>query len=125
MTKELVLRLMTLCDSVLFNHLSEFLNSPAKRDHMWVAHTVMRRYGSSRWSFDRLSKFLDSHACGFPLALGWEDISKYWQLQEGPLLAHYLDGFLSDPGRSKVFYYDRARWYAFVATLSLRCLRIW
>jgi len=71
------------------------------------------------------SRFLDVHASDFPLALGWEDFSKYLCLRKKPVLSEYLKTFLSDSGRSKVFHYDEARWYAFLATLTLRCLRTW
>jgi len=126
-TQELLMRLGTHCDSVLFNYLSKLADSPAKRNHLWVAHTIERLYKFSRWSFARLSRFLDFHASDFPLSLGWEDFSKYLCLREDPsrLLRDYLDNFLSDSGRSKIFHYDRGQWNTFVATLSLRCLRTW
>ena len=128
-TQELLIRLRTLFDLALVNHLSKVADSPAKRDHLFVAHTIVLEYGlNSEISFENLSRCLDHHASNFPLALSWQDFSKYLFLQcNRPLevVDDYLDKFLSNPVRSAVFHYDRARWYAFVATLSLRCLRTW
>ena len=134
MTQEYVIRLGTLCDSVLFNYISEIADSPAKRDHLWVVHTiVLQQHGMDGiWfefeeggDFERLSRFLDFHTSDFPLALETEGFKKFFGLRQAYLLGDYLNKFLSDPGRSKVFHYDRARWSAFVATLTLRCLRTW
>ena len=127
-TRKLLIRLKTFCDSVLLNYLSKLADSPAKRDHLWVAYTIEREYGpgfslNCSSNFARLSGFLDFHAPDFPLALGWENFSKFLRLRQRHLLSDYLDQFLSNPGQSKEFYYDLGRWYAFVATLSLRRLR--
>ena len=111
-TQELLITLRTLCHSVMFNYLSKlgFADSQAKRDHLWVAHTVVQEYGNEIGSnldeietseiceiFERLSEFLEFHASDFPLALEWEDFSKYWCLLKKYLIRDYLEAFSCNP----------------------------
>ena len=81
-TQEYLTWLMALCDSVLFNYLSKFADSSAKRDRLWVAHTIERQYDFSRWDFARASRFLDFHPSDFPLPLGSETFSMYSCLRQ-------------------------------------------
>lgn len=123
-TQEFLARLSTLCDSVLLNYLSKLADSLEKREHLCIAHTAVSQYQLmyAGMILRGLPRVLDlqymSHS-----GVGREDLSKFVWLRKEPLFSDYLEHFLSNPGRSKVFHCDPAWWNTFVATRYLRYFR--
>lgn len=130
-----VIRLRKLCDSTLLRYILKLADTPAKRNHLYIAYIALgdsdhayeldnNDYGLDYGFHDAvkdLPHFLDLHSPDFPLA--WEDLRKFLVIKQGWFLPSYLENLLSDSGRSGIFHCNPNRWAAFVAARYLRYLR--
>ena len=116
-----LMRLRTLCDTVLRTYLSKIADTAEKIKYLHVLYTAAA--DTTLRSMDTLKQFLDDiprilnlvfQPCGNPRVL--LDAQR-WNI------ANYLRDFLQDRERSKSFHYDPGLWNADVAARYMRHLR--
>ena len=120
------MQLGTICDSVLYAHLSKVANTAEKRHYL---HALCTAVDTQDLDFCELDKFLDIlHKFKvFDLHLSVPELYDFrvllFIMGQTFGLSDYFRRFRSDPERGREFHYEEGLWHTFVATRNMRFLR--
>jgi len=128
--QDFLIQLRTLGDSVIHTYLSEIADTAEKRNYLHVFYTATIAFRlvdplGLEASLSDMTQILELYPptfqpCRNPCVLLTSTSS--WKVL-GSWQTNYVEDFLSNPERSKLFYYDLELWSTFVAARYMRYLR--
>ena len=132
--QDFLMRLKTLCDSVIHTYLAKIADTAEKRSYLHVLYTAV---DCASWVVGPSLEVFPDYAisqilalnppafqpCGNPnVLLNWRATNP-WTGQHSQCRANYIRDFLWNPERSRLFHYDPGQWNAVVVARFVKYLR--